>query len=175
MKFRKSVKAHLPRNTSRMSEQEAIRSAESEAQRAPNEKSRVTEVTKTETSKVNHGVVNVTRSKTSKSQQESSAAKFYRGQVVTTSEQSAVESHTSAFHADSSCQAAGLEQQSDQSTCEIQPSMSRGQSASESKQWPARRTRFQQSRRRTWTTISFRSCVDDSEHRPEIRQDRWLM
>ena len=45
---------------------------------------------------------------------------------MTTSEQSTGESHTRAFHADSSCQAAGLELQSDQSTCKIQPSMSRG-------------------------------------------------
>ena len=41
-----------------------------------------------ETSKINHEVVNVTRSKSSESQQESSAAKFYQGQVGTTSEQS---------------------------------------------------------------------------------------
>ena len=76
-----------------------------------NEKSRVAEVTKTETSTRRHEEqdVGVTA--------ESSAAKFYRGQVVTTSEQSTVESHTRAFHADSSYQAAGLEQQSDQSTC----------------------------------------------------------
>ena len=36
--------------------------------------------------------------KSSESQQESSAAKFYSGQVVTTSEQSTNESHTRAFH-----------------------------------------------------------------------------
>ena len=58
---------------------------------------------------------------------------------MTTSEQSTVESHTRAFHANSSFHAAGLEQQSDQSTCEIQPSMSRGQSAFERKQWQAKR------------------------------------
>ena len=57
---------------------------------------------------------------------------------MTTSERSTVESHR-AFHADSSYHAAGLEQQSDQSTCEIQPSMSRGQSAFQSKLWQARR------------------------------------
>ena len=80
--------------------------------------------------------------------------RYSRGQVVTTSEQSTVESHTRAFHAHSSYQAAGLEQQSDQSTCEIQPSVSRRQSAFKSKQWQARRTRFQQPRRRTWTTAN---------------------
>ena len=49
--------------------------------------------------------------------------------------------------------------------------MSRGQAALESKQWQARRTRFQQPRRRTWTTANqfpelrggFRT------HRPESR------
>ena len=65
-------------------------------------KSRVAEETKIDTSKINHEVVNVTRSKSSESQQESSAAKFYRGQVVTTSEQCTEESHTRAFHAESS-------------------------------------------------------------------------
>ena len=59
-----------------------------------------------------------------------------------TSKQSTVESHTRAFHADSSYQAAGLEQHSDQSTCEIQPSMSRAQSAFENEQWQAKRTRL---------------------------------
>ena len=79
--------------------------------RGRTKKPRVAEVTKTETSTRRHEEqdVGVTA--------ESSAAKFYRGQVVTTSEQSTVESHTRAFHADSSYQAAGLEQQSDQSTC----------------------------------------------------------
>ena len=46
------------------------RSTESEDQIATNEQSRVAEVTKIETSKINHEVVNVTRSKTSDSQQE---------------------------------------------------------------------------------------------------------
>ena len=74
---------------------QTTRSTESEVQRATTEQSRVAEVTKTETSKINHEVVNVT-------------AKLYRGQNVTISEQSAVESHTTAFHTDSH-QAAGLE------------------------------------------------------------------
>ena len=60
---------------------------------------------------------------------------------------------------------AGLEQQSDQSTGEIQPSMSRVQSAFENKQWQARRMRFQQPRWRSGRqSISFRSCAEDSEH-----------
>ena len=41
---------------------QTTRSTESEVQRATNEKSRVAEVTKTETSKIYHEVVNVTRS-----------------------------------------------------------------------------------------------------------------
>ena len=49
---------------------QTTRSTESEVQRATNEQSRVAEVTKIETSKINHEVVNVTRSKTSESQQE---------------------------------------------------------------------------------------------------------
>ena len=56
-KFRMSVKAHIPRST------------ESEVQRATNEKSKVAEVTKIETSKINHEVINVTRSNTSESKQ----------------------------------------------------------------------------------------------------------
>ena len=49
---------------------QTTRSTESEDQIATNEQSRVAEVTKIETSKINHEVVNVTRSKTSDSQQE---------------------------------------------------------------------------------------------------------
>ena len=64
MKFSRSVKGHLPRSTRRRNKQEAT------MQRATNEQSRVAEVTKIETSKINHEVVNVTRSKTPESQQE---------------------------------------------------------------------------------------------------------
>ena len=49
---------------------QTTRSTESEAQRATNEKSRVAEVTKIETSKIDHEVANDPRSKTSESQQE---------------------------------------------------------------------------------------------------------
>ena len=62
---------------------QTTRSTESEAQRATNEQPRVAEVTKIETSKINHEVVNDTWSKKLESQ------KFYRGQVVTTCEQAA--------------------------------------------------------------------------------------
>ena len=71
MKFRRSVKRHLPKITSRRSEQ-TIGSTESEAQRPTNELSRVAEVTKIETSKIKNEVVNDTRSKTSESQPRSS-------------------------------------------------------------------------------------------------------
>ena len=63
-----------------------------------NEWSGVAEATKIGTSKINHEVVNVTRSNASESQQEVQPAKFYRGHVVTTREQSTLESHTRAFH-----------------------------------------------------------------------------
>ena len=105
MKIRRSVKGHIPRSTIRRNEQE-VTSNTKNAQRATNVRSRVPEVTKFETSKINHEVVNVTRSKTSVSQQESSVAKLYRGQVVTTVEPSTDGSHTRASHADSSHQAA---------------------------------------------------------------------
>ena len=49
---------------------QTTRSTESEAQRATNEQSRVAEVTKIESSKINHEVVNDRRSKTSEAQQE---------------------------------------------------------------------------------------------------------
>ena len=73
-------------------------------------------------------------------------------------------------NADSSHQAAGLERQSDQSTFEIQHSMSCGP-VFECKQWQTRRTRLQRPRWRTWTTANqfpklrggFRT------HRPESR------
>ena len=68
-KFRRSVKAPLPRSTSRRSEQE-VTNKTMHAQRATNEQSTVAEVTKIGTSKINHEVVNVTRSNTSESQQE---------------------------------------------------------------------------------------------------------
>ena len=51
---------------------QTTRSTESEAQRATNEQSRVAGVTKIETSKINHEVVDDTRSKTSESQQRTS-------------------------------------------------------------------------------------------------------
>ena len=51
---------------------QTTRSTESEVQRATNEQSRVAEVTKIETPKINHEVVNDTRSKTSESQPRSS-------------------------------------------------------------------------------------------------------
>ena len=91
------------------------------------------------------------------------AAKFYRGQVVTT-KQSTVESHTRAFHADS-CQAAGLEQQPNQSTCKIQPSMSRGNPrlrANSGKQ--GGRDFNNRGGDRGRQPISFQSYVEDSEH-----------
>ena len=72
MKFRRSVKGHIPRSTIRRNEQEATdntKRTESEVQRATNEKSRVAEVTQIETSKINHEVINVTRSNKSESQQ----------------------------------------------------------------------------------------------------------
>ena len=76
-----------------------------------------------------------------------------------------------SHYADNSHQAAGLEQQSDQSTGEIQHSMSCEQPVFESKQWQTRRTRLQRPRWRTWTTANqfpklrrgFRT------HRPESR------
>ena len=87
---------------------------------------------------------------------------------MTTSAQSTVESHTRAFHADRSHQAATLEQQSDQSTCEFQPSMSCEQSAFENKQWQARGTRFQQPKQRSWTTASFRSCEHTDQEAAQV-------
>ena len=48
---------------------QTLRSTESETQRATNEQSQVAEVTEIETSKINHEVVNDTRSETSESQQ----------------------------------------------------------------------------------------------------------
>ena len=62
------MKEHLPRSTSRRSEQEVTNNTH--AQRATNEQYRVAEVTKIGTSKINHEVVNVTRNTTSESQQE---------------------------------------------------------------------------------------------------------
>ena len=89
---------------------------------------------------------------------ESSAARWHGGQVVTGSEQATVESQNSArrssHYADSSHQAAGLEQQSDQSAFEIQLSMSCGQPVFESKQWQTRWTRLQRTRWRTWTAVN---------------------
>ena len=70
-KFRRSVKGLIPRNTIRRNEQEVTNNTK-HAQRATNEKSIVPEVTKTKTSKINHEVVNVTRSKSSESQPRSS-------------------------------------------------------------------------------------------------------
>ena len=131
--FGRSVMEHLPRSTSRRGEQE-VKQQEARV-RTTNERFRVAEVTKIGTCKIDHEVVKVTRSNTSESQQEVQPRNSTEDKVVTTSEQSTVESHTKAFHAGSSYQAAGLEQQSDQSTCEIQPSMSREQSSFESKQW----------------------------------------
>ena len=75
---------------------------------------------------------------------------------MTTSEQSTVESHAS--HADSSYQAAGLEQQSHQSTCEIQPSMSREQSAFENSGKQDGRDFDKRCGERGRQPISFRSC-----------------
>ena len=71
MKFHRSVKGHIPEASSEGASKklQTTRSTESEVQRATNEKSRVAEVTKTETSKINHEVINVTRSKSSESQQ----------------------------------------------------------------------------------------------------------
>ena len=71
IKFRRSVKDTFPESPAEGASKkpQATRSTESEAQRT-NEQSRVAEVTKIETSKINHEVVNVTRSKTSESQQE---------------------------------------------------------------------------------------------------------
>ena len=66
MKFIRSVKGHFPRRA-RSHKQ---RSTESEAQGTMNEQSRVAEVTKIETSKINDEVVNVTRNKSSESQLE---------------------------------------------------------------------------------------------------------
>ena len=66
-KFRRSVKGHFPKSTSRRSEQQVTNNTK-HAQRATNEQSRVAEVTKIWTSKINHEVVNVTRSNTSESQ-----------------------------------------------------------------------------------------------------------
>ena len=60
-------------------------------QRAANVKSRVAEVTKIEASMINQEVVNDTRSKTSESQQEVQPRSSTEGQVVTTSEQAAVQ------------------------------------------------------------------------------------
>ena len=118
-------------------------------------------MTKTESFKINHEVANVTRSREICVQPqpvESSAARWHGGQVVTSSEQATVESQNSArrssHYADSSHQAAGLEQQSDQSAFEIQHSMSCGQPVIESKQWQTRRTRLQRPRWRTWTTAN---------------------
>ena len=119
MKFRRSVKGHFLGNASRTNEH-GIRSAEG-----------------AERTEINHEVVIVTRSKTSGVTAGSSAAKFLQRKNVPTSGQSTVESHNRALDADSRYQAAGLEQQSVQFTCDIQPSMSLGKSAFESKQWQA--------------------------------------
>ena len=152
-KFRRSVKGQLPRSTSRRSEQEATNNTK--------RLWRLAEMTKTESFKINHEVANVTRSReicVQPQPAESLAARWYGGQVVAGSEQATVESQNSARRsshcADSSHQAAGLEQQSDQSAFEIQHSMTCGQPVFESKQWQTRRTRFQRPRWRTWTTAN---------------------
>ena len=70
MKFRRSVKRHLPRSAPAeepSKKSQTTQSTESDAQRATNEESRVAEVTKIE---ITNEVVNDTRSKTSESQQE---------------------------------------------------------------------------------------------------------
>ena len=112
---------------------QTTRSTESEVQRATNEQSRVAEVTKTVTSKINHEVVNVTRSKTSESQQKVQPPSYTE---------------------DKSCQPVNNPQwraTPEHFTQQPPSCRSREQSAFE---WQARRTTFQQTRRRTWTTAN---------------------
>ena len=146
-KFRWSVKGQFSRSNSRRSEQEATNNTK--------------RLWRLFAFKINHEVANVTRSREICVQPqpvESSAARWHGGQVVTGSEQATVESQNSArrssHYAGSSHQAAGLEQQSDQSAFEIQHSMSCGQPVLESKQWQTRWTRLQRPRWRTWTTAN---------------------
>ena len=67
MKIRRSPKAPAEGTSKKL---QRTRSTESEVQRATNEQSRVAEVTKMETPKINHEVVKVMRSKTSEPQQD---------------------------------------------------------------------------------------------------------
>ena len=84
---------------------------------------------------------------------------------MTTREQFPVESHTRAFDAESSYQGAGLEEQSDQSTCKIQPKMSRGNPRLEENSGKQDGRDFNNGGgERGRQPISFQSCVEDSEH-----------
>ena len=85
---------------------------------------------------------------------------------MTPSEQSTVGRHTRAFHADSSCQAAGLEQQSDQPmSCLVTNPRQRANSGMQDG-----RDFNNRGGERGRQPISFRSCEEDSDtHRPESR------
>ena len=143
-KFRRSVKDQLLRSISRRSEQEVTNNMK--------RVSRLAEMTKPESIKINHEVANVMRSREIYVQPrpESSAARWHGGHAVTGSEQATVECQNSArrssHYADRSHHSAGLEQQSDQSAFEIQHSMSCGQPVFESRQWQTRRTHRPESR-----------------------------
>ena len=80
---------------------------------------------------------------------------------MTTREQSPVESHTRAFHAESSYQGAGLEEQS---TCKVQPNMSRGNPHLEANSGKQDGRDFNNRGGERGRPISFQSCVEDSEH-----------
>ena len=153
------------RSTRRRSEQEATNNTK--------RLWRLAEMTQTESFKINHEVANVTRSREILCSATTSRW-FSREVAWRTSHDSQRTGHIGESeqrngNADSSHQAAGLEQQSDQSTFEIQHSMSCGP-VFESKQWQTRRTRLQRPRWRTWTANQFPKLRRGFRtHRPESR------